>query len=320
MEFSAFAATQKETPSPVYLLCGEESYFRERGARLLQERIAGPTVRFASSETSWPKILDELYTPSMTGGRKLVIVSDDGNFLYNHTALLEQYLRSPSPSAVLVGLIPGKAPESKNLVRVDCRPLKGLDLSRWVAAEFQRRGKTAERAAVQLLIERGGGELSTLERYIDNITSYLGPRSGAGVEDVRSLVADQASHAIYELALAAASKKSGRALEILHRLLSGGESPQTLLWKLAWQYRKMAEAKKLLAAGTPRYEVSARLQITYYPEEFLGFVDGHTLGELLAKHGRILEADWALKSSGGMEFVLMDKLVCELASGQALRT
>ena len=44
--------------------------------------------------------------------------------------------------------------------------------------------------------------------------------------------------------------------------LRSGEAVQVLLWKLAWQYRKLAEAKKLLAAGRRRFEVTSQLQIT----------------------------------------------------------
>jgi len=316
MEFAAFTSSLQGPPAPVYLLCGEESYFREKGRELLQARLKGESVRLASSEISWPKILDELYTPSMTGQVKLVVVADDGNFLYNHAPLLEKYVKSPSSASVLAGLVPGKAPvlEHRNLVHIDCRTLKGLDLTRWVTAEFQRRGKTADRQTVQLLVSRTGAELATLDRHIENLTAFVAPRAAVGSEDVKALVSDQASHEVYELSLAAASKKVDRAMEVLHRLLADGESPQTLLWKLAWQYRKLVDAKKLLAAGLPRIEVTARLQITYYAEEFLGFVEAHTLEELLAKHGRILQTDLALKTSGGAEIVWMDKLMCELAS------
>ena len=93
-----------------------------------------------------------------------------------------------------------------------------------------------------------------------------------------------------------------------------GEAVQVLLWKLAWEYRKLVEAKKLLLAGRKRFEVTSLLQITYFTEEFLRLVDRHELDELLEKHGEILKADVALKSSGGNEEPILDALVVRLAA------
>ena len=88
--------------------------------------------------------------------------------------------------------------------------------------------------------------------------------------------------------IAAASKDLPRAFRVLRALLRMGEAVQVLVWKLAWQYRKIAEAKKLLAAGRRRFEVTSQLQITYFPDEFLRLVDNHTMAELVEKHGEIL--------------------------------
>ncbi|MBI2898970.1 MAG: DNA polymerase III subunit delta [Planctomycetes bacterium] len=316
MDFTTFSSGAAASSAAVVLLCGEEAYFREKGLQLLKARASGGFLRVASTETSWTRLADDLYTPSLLGGTKVVAVADEGNFFHNHAADLSAYLSQPSPAAILVGLVPGKTPavSGRSLVVVECRPLRGLDLQRWAAAEFQRRGKTADRSAVQLLVGRAGAELSALEGHVENLVQHAGRRASVTAEDVRALVADEASHEVYELALAAASKKPDRALEIAHRLLDGREPPQSILWKLAWQYRKMVEARKLLDAGTPPYEVPPRLQITFYADEFLALVRAHAPDELLAKHARILETDLALKSSGGgLDVLLMEKLVCELA-------
>ena len=128
------------------------------------------------------------------------------------------------------------------------------------------------------------------------------------------MVGNQEEREVYELSLAAASKDLPRAYGILRALLAAGEAVQVLLWKLAWQYRKLAEAKKLLEAGRRRFEVTSQLQITYYADEFLKLVDGHSIAELVFKHGEILKADVALKTSGGGERAILEALVCRLAS------
>jgi|MDTC01.3.fsa_nt_gb DNA polymerase III delta subunit len=319
MDFTAFTSAPGLPPASIYLFGGPEGFLREKGLKTLRDRNpdwADQTIRFFSSDVTWAQLEAELYTPNLLGGQKLVILIDEGNFAHNHKKQIEEYLTKPSPVGTLALSLGGRLPaiKSKGILIIQCKTLRSLDLIRWVTADFQRKQKTVNRAAVQLLVERGGGDLASLEGHVENIVQYVGSRRNVTPEDVTALVKDQGTNATYELSLAAASKKQSKALEILHRLLAHGEPFPVLLWKLAWQYRKLVEAKKLLKAGVRKYEVPSRVQITYYPDEFLGLVDNHSLEELLEKHQRILDTDLSLKTGGGMERLLLDKLVCELSS------
>jgi DNA polymerase-3 subunit delta len=323
VDFAAFGAEVrgKKAPAPVYLFAGPEALLRERAVALLREadpELGGNALRVASSETDWTRLADELYTPPFLEKRKLVILVDEGNFVHNHADELREYLKSPSPSGVLAALVPGeKAPPAlgPNARVVECRSLKSVDLQRWLIAEAQRIGKTLDRPAAELLAARAGTNLAALAGHVEKLALHAGARASITADDVRSLVSNQEERAVYELSLAAASKNAPGAYRILRALLRSGEPVQMLLWKLAWQYRKLAEAKKLLAAGRRRFEVTSQLQITYYADEFLRLVDGHSLEELVSKHGEILKADVALKTSGGNDAALLESLVLRLASG-----
>lgn len=270
----------------------------------------------SSSETDWTRLADELYTLPLCGGRKLVILVDEGNFVNNDPATLRRYHETPSPTAVLVVLVPtGKLPSLGDVPVVDCRPLRPADLRRWLMAEAQRLDKSLDRTAADLLVSRGGSSLSALMGQLQKLVIYVGGRGDITEEDIRALVGNQEEREVYELALAAASKDPPRAYRILRRLLASGEPIQVLLWKLAWQYRKLAEARKMLDAGRRRPEVTSRLGITYYQEEFLRLADRHALAELVGKHGEILKADVALKTSGGGEVPILETLVLRLAAG-----
>ena len=323
MDFSAFAAgtrTAKDL-APVYFFAGTEAWLRSQGVQILKaasEDLARSPIRLTSPESDWPSVAAELHTPSFFGGRKLVVFADEGNFIHNHAAAVKEYLAAPSPTAVLAALIPSeKLPgfaEGPSVRIVECRPLKPADRARWVQSEFQRLGKSCDRAAAEVLCRRAGEELSGLAGHVANLASYVGGRARITSEDVAGLVSGGAEREVYELALAAARKSPREAVEIAHALMSGGEAPQVLLWRLAWQYRKLIEAKKLILAGRRRFEVTSLLQITYYPDEFLKLVDDHSLQELLAKHGDILGADISLKTGGGQEQAIMESLVLRLAA------
>jgi DNA polymerase-3 subunit delta len=324
VEFAEFQGELRKqgAAAPVYLFAGAESLLRDRGLAALagaDAEFAANTVRLASSETDWPRLVDELHTPPFLAKRKLVVLVDDGNFVHNHAAELKEYLKQPSPANVLAALVPGeKVPALPGAVRVECRvPKKGPDLLRWLDGECQRLGKGLERSAAELLVGRAGSGLAVLQGHLEKLCAYVGARASVTAEDVRLLVGFHEERAVYELSLAAASKDLPRAYRVLRALLRMGEAVQVLVWKLAWQYRKLAEAKKLLKAGRRRFEVTSQLQITYYPDEFLRLVDGHTLEELVEKHGEILRADVALKTGGGGDMALLEALVCRLASGKA---
>ena len=319
MEFRALAADLKKgAPAPVYLVFGPEGLLRERAIEMIRGAEPFQSIRIDTAGVEWPSVSGELYTPGFFAGRKLVVLVDEGNFVHNHREDVKEYAAAPSPSAVLIASMPtDKAPaipESTSVRHVACRPLAPADLAAWVQSEFQRRGKSVDRAAVAALLERTDGTLAMLSGRVESLVTYAGARAKVGIEDVDALVRGEPGHEVYELALAAASKKPGHALEILHRLIAEGESSGLLLWRLAWQYRKIVEAKRLLEAGRRRFEVTSLLQITYYPDKFLALVDGHTLQELLDKHAAILETDVALKSGGGAELPLLSRLVLRLAS------
>jgi DNA polymerase-3 subunit delta len=324
MDFASFVAEirGKKASAGAYVFAGSEALLRERGAALLRESdadFAANTIRLASSETDWARLLDELCTPPFFGRRKLVILVDEGNFVHNHhhAEALKEYAGAPSPTAVLAALVPTEKVPALGAARVvECRPMRPGDAQRWIAGEAQAIGKSLDRAAAELLVARAGTDLAALSGHLAKLAAYAGPKASIGVDEVRALVANQEEREVYELALAAASKRPADALRILRRLLEAGEAVQVLLWKLAWQYRKLAEAKKLLAAGRRRFEVTSQLQITYFANEFLALVDGHAFEELLAKHGEILKADVALKTSGsGHELAVLESLVVKLASG-----
>jgi DNA polymerase III delta subunit len=322
MDPVSFAAELRagKAPAPVVVFAGPESLLRDRGLAALKESDPGlgaNAIRITSSETEWSRVADELYTPSFLGGKKLVVLVDEGNFVHNHADEFREYLKSPSGAAVLAALVPtGKVPQLEGAWLVECRSLKPGDLQRWLVAEAQRMGKTLDRSAAELLASRGGATLSGQANHLEKLAAHAGKRSAITADDVRALVGFGEERQVYELSLAAASKDAPRAFRVLRALLAAGEAVQVLVWKLAWQYRKLAEAKKLLQAGRRRFEVTSQLQITYFADEFLRLVDGHNLAELVDKHGEILKADVALKTSGGNEVPVLESLVVRLSAGR----
>lgn len=323
MEFASFLSDTSPAP-PILILQGSETFLRERGLAAARSRwpdLAANAIRLPSSDVTWQALADELYTTGLLGGRKMVVLADEGNWLHNNLAAFKEYIKAPSASAVLVALVPSDkslgVKESDSLRHVECRPPKPIDLPRIVQTLVQERGKTIDRAALETLCSRGGPDLVALAGHVETICTFAGKRGSITAADVAAHVHGEPPHKDYELALACAKKQPKRALELARALVDAGDPAQKILWKLAWQYRKMVEGRKLLESGVRRGEVTSRLQITFFQQEFLGLVDGHSLDELLDKHGEILGADLALKTGGGTEHAILEGLVAKLASSMA---
>ena len=89
MDFQSFATgiRKKKPLPPVVVFAGTEALLRDRGLSLLKEAhpdLADGMLRIPSSETDWNRLSDELYTAPFFGGKKLVVLVDDGKFISSH--------------------------------------------------------------------------------------------------------------------------------------------------------------------------------------------------------------------------------------------
>ena len=319
MDFASFEAERRKgkPPAPVTVFAGPEALLRERGVALLAKsdpELGANALRVAASETEWSRLADELYTPPFFAKRKLVVLVDDGKFVQANTGSIRNYLDDPSPSSVLAVLAASlKLPRLGAAPVVECRSLKPADLRRWVTQEARALGKTLARDAADHLASRGGPDLAALAGHLEKLALHAGKRAAITLQDVQALVVGRVERKVYELSLAAASKNGPKAFRVLRDLLSAGEVAPKVLGMLAWEYRRLANAKRLMGAGRSGGEVASMLRVSYFKEEFLRTVERHEMGELVKKHGEILKADVALKTSGGAEEAILESLVLRLA-------
>ena len=76
---------------------------------------------------------------------------------------------------------------------------------------------------------------------------------------------------VFDLTLAIAEGRRGRALSILARNLEAGEAPLRILGSLAWQYRRLWKLKESLANGGREGEVARSLRMD--PWKVRAFLD-----------------------------------------------
>jgi DNA polymerase-3 subunit delta len=141
--------------------------------------------------------------------------------------------------------------------------------------------RTIEPAAVQLLVQHAGGDVSKLRGDVERLLLYTTGQKRISAEDVGEIISSEvAVEDEWAVVNAIGNGDAGRALREVGRRLDRGDSPHALLGQLRWW------VSARLAEGDPS-RVKPAVEA-------------------------LLRTDLALKSSGGDERVLMERLVVDL--------
>jgi len=211
---------------------------------------------------------------------------------------LEDYLADPSDFATLVfvaGEIDRTRRFTKQLVakglvvefggiRAD-RPAGQRDAdataTQWVREELAREGRTIEPAAVRMLVSRAGGDISKLRGDLERLLLFAQERPTITLADADEVATDAAGvQDDWGLTNAISAGDAARALREVALRFERGDSPHGLVGQLRWWV-----SNKLVDGAPDRVK------------------------DALAA---LLRTDLALKSSGGEDRVLVERLVVEL--------
>jgi DNA polymerase III delta subunit len=164
----------------------------------------------------------------------------------------------------------------------DPRADTAKNLGRVLRGVLLSEGRTIEASAAALIVRRAGGDVSKLRDDVDRLVLFIGDRKHITEDDVMEVSAEH--HAIddeWAVTNALAAGNAAAALLEAGRRLDRGDSVHALVGQLRWW-------------------VSNRL---------VGINEAHARSALDV----LLRTDLALKSSGGDERVLLERLVVELA-------
>ena len=221
--------------------------------------------------------------------------TQDGGAL--DTTAIEAYLDSPSPFTALV-FVASAIDRSRRLTKrliekAACVEFGGLaadnprdrrDLRNDAAAEIRKQleavGRTIEPAAVQLLVDRAGADISKLRGDVERLLLYTEGQTRIARSDVEEVVSVEADIDDWGIVNAIGDGDASRALKEIALRFDRGDSPHMLLGQLRWWV-----SQRLAAAAPDRVKPAL---------------------------DALLRTDLALKSSGGDDRVLVERLVVEL--------
>ena len=178
------AVRDKEFASAYYLY-GEDDFLKEQAVRQLVEAAVDPATREFNFEVRRGGELDAetlgsvLGTPPMMAERRVLVVRDVGLLRKDTRTVLDQYLESPAPDAVIILVTPAgakvdRALSSKSTV-LEFEPLTGDRVPKWITYHAETElGTSIAPDAVALLQSAVGTDLLQLAIELDKLASFTG--------------------------------------------------------------------------------------------------------------------------------------------------
>lgn len=261
-------ALQDKQFSPAYYLHGDDEFLKEEALRHLIDAAVDPATRDFNLDQRRGADLDAatlaslLATPPMMAERRVVVIREAPSLKKDAKDALENYLKSPAPDLLTLLTAPADAKPEKALaelsVVVDCKPLTGVQIPKWIVARAEKHlGTRISDAAVALLQETAGSDLSELAVALDKLASYCSGREidEAAVSAVVGIHRDETPGRLLD---AVAMRDSALALSLVPGVL---RQPKTgaVPFVMALTTQMLA-----LAIGRANAFPPARLSSEYY--------------------------------------------------------
>ena len=188
------------------------------------------------------------------------------------------------------------------------------ELRMWIANRAQSEGAQIEERAVQLLAETVGSDLPVIASELRKLALVAAGRA-ITAEDVDRMVSYAQESNIFASVDAIVEGRVSEALGLVHGLLEGGSPTGYIMTMIARQVRLLILAKEIGARRLSTGEASQRLRLSGYPlRKTLFQADRFSMERLVEIHRMLLDADLAMKSTGGDDELILDTLIADIAS------
>ena len=214
-----------------YLLFGEENFFIDKISNLLIERIIPESEKIFNEKIFYGKdinvftLLSTLKSFPITGSRQLIVLKEAQKMTdINH---LSNYLINPVSSTIFVVCYKKQIDKrkkwvklfQKNGVLVESKVLYGENISRWIQYILSEKNIKMDNAAVSLLLNFLGNDMSKITNAINKLVD-INSDSSITSSDVQEHIGVHRDYNSFELQEALAHKDSQKTLSIVNYFMS----------------------------------------------------------------------------------------------------
>jgi DNA polymerase-3 subunit delta len=304
---------------PVMLLWGEDDFLlREEALRLLGtlRPVEVDAAEWRGGE------LQDLATPSLFGERRALMITDARSLSKDGMAELAAYLAAPDPHSPLVICCRtaerGKPPAAlekavKPVGEIHELKVGRKDLEPWLIQRARAKEIEIAPPAARALVETLGEEPAELASALEQLASAF-----PGEKLTPALVARQfrglGEQKVWDLCDKAFGKDLAGAIRSLRSLEQGRDDPLMLLGGISARLRDLMKVRAQ-PERMPLGELATRagLRFDWQARRYREQAGRFSMGELVAIHDRITDADRALKS-GATGDVVLPTLITAIAA------
>lgn len=256
----------------IYLLYGDEAYLRESYRRALVNALTVPSdtlnyARFSGDAVTAQEVVSLAATLPFMAEKRVVVVKDSG-FFKNSCDELSEYLKAPSHDTVLIFDESAVDRRNKNYKEaaaaggaIEAKPPTEAELKRWIAAFLAKSGKKIRESTVELMIQRIGTDMSTLDSELKKLISYSGNTEVITDDHVRAVCVKNPSNTVFQMIDAMASKRKNEAVGIYYEMLSEKENPYGILSLIERHFRILLMVTELNEKKEPPQSIASKAGI-----------------------------------------------------------
>lgn len=321
------APSGPEKTLPIYVIFGGEDFLKLHALHDITHRVLGPSeadmavAEFDGDSAKLADVLDEVRTASLLAPIRLVIVREADDFVSEHREVLEKYLKAPSPTGVLV-LVCKSWPATTRLYKqvgtiggnISCKPPEAREMPGWLAQHCRSAYKcTLEGIAARRLIDLVGPNLGQLDTELAKLSTYVATRDTIRLADVDELVGASRVEKVFGITDCIARRDAKGALEIWGQVIATDrDAPYRAIGGLAYGFRKLAEAKRLVESGLSAADAGRKLAIWADPAGLKSQLDRFSLPQWQGHLVKLLRLDVGAKTGLARVDTAVEKFIVSL--------
>lgn len=330
----------REGLSPLYLVIGEEPYFRDQALSIL--RVAGqendgsestnnsttndPSQMFHvdvvyGDETDASEILALSEEASFFSLRRLLIIKWADKLSARDGEALMPYFQAPNETTTLVitaAKLDGRTKWVQDLKKratvVECAPVFEGQRAGWVTQRARELGLQLEDSALEILKDQVAEGLYGTAGELEKLVAFMPEGHRVRAQDVETVRGKPPGISVFDWSEAVARGDQGRALDIVAKNLETGEAPLRMLGAFLWQMRKIWKTHALMQEGQDAGQAARQAGIPpFRAREFVQQVQRWKEPHLRRAWELFAQADSALKGGrASRPKLILDDLVIQL--------
>ncbi len=314
----------------VALLFGDDyGMIRNRSNRLVRSVAGSLDDPFRVSDLEKDgisRIVDEMASRSLTGGRRVVRVRDVGDAaLTAVTAALaresDSLLVLEAPGLASRAKLRGAVERAAEGVAIGCYSLEGAALESMIGHTLAQLGASIDREAQTWLAGQLGADQGVTRAELEKLALYVGPGGRVDVSAAQMCVGDLAGLSLDDALFAATAGEIGATDRALELAMAEGATAVGVLRATLLHLQRLQRARAAMAQGASPGEAAkaARPPVFFRREgEFVNALRLWSEDALQTLCGRVWEAERACKRTGSPAETLCRSAVLGIAQRAAV--